>query len=296
MHKSRYNALRLSLAISPRAPLLIKAGDISGDPSLPDMQFVRTYRADLGETVYLPGSSLKGAVRSFVERVLRTLGDQQSWRWACPTFPSDDASCAKRLEKEGESWQIYRRSCGACRTFGHTRLRGRLAFTDFFPSGDVVTEVRHAVAISRLSHAVAQGPFDIETTVAGTFTGHLVLENYEVWQLGLVSLALQSMNNGLLKLGFGKNRGFGEVQVEVREVEIDEARVGDWRPTSRRLRGSGAFVDDEERGKYGLAPPWQLEDLPEPIRTEDLGLYARRIYDAERWIVVRDRCLDAISS
>lgn len=296
MHKTRYNALRLTLALSPRGPLLVKAGDISGDPSLPDMQFVRTYRPDLGETIYLPGSSLKGAVRSFVEKVLRTVDDQQSWRWACPTFPTDNASCAKRLEKEGGSWQIYRKSCGACRIFGHTRLRGRLAFTDFFPSADIVTEVRHAVAISRLSHAVAQGPFDIETAVAGTFTGHLVLENYEVWQVGLVSLALQSMNNGLLKLGFGKNRGFGEVQVEVREAEMDEATIGGQRPSSQHLRGLAAFVDNDERERYGLATPTDLEDLPEPTRTEDLGLYARRIYDAEGWSSIGRKSLEALSN
>ena len=45
MHKTRYNALRLTLAISPRGPLLIKAGGVSANPSLPDMQFVRTVHA-----------------------------------------------------------------------------------------------------------------------------------------------------------------------------------------------------------------------------------------------------------
>ncbi|MGQ9715880.1 MAG: RAMP superfamily CRISPR-associated protein, partial [Anaerolineae bacterium] len=167
MHKTRYNALSLTLEISPKGPLLVKAGGISANPSLPDMQFVRTYHAERGETVYIPGSSLKGVVRGFVEKALRTLDDHNSWRWACPTFPDEDGSCAKRLGKEEKSAAIYKQSCGACRIFGHTRLKGRAAFTDLFPTDEVKTEIRYGVAISRLSHAVAHGPFEMEVAVSG---------------------------------------------------------------------------------------------------------------------------------
>ena len=61
MHKALLCELHLDFAIEPRGPLLIKSGREAGaDPTLPDMNFVRTYHPTLGETVYLPGSSLKG--------------------------------------------------------------------------------------------------------------------------------------------------------------------------------------------------------------------------------------------
>ncbi len=280
MHKTRYNALSLTLQLSSKGPLLVKAGGVSADPSLPDMQFVRTYHAQKGETVYIPGSSLKGVVRGFVEKALRTIADHNSWRWACPTFPDEDESCAKRLGKEENSATIYKQSCGACRIFGHTRLRGRVAFTDLFPVDEVRTEIRYGVAISRLSHAVAHGPFEMEVAVSGTFKGHLVLENFELWQLGLLALALESMNQGLLKVGFGKNRGFGEVSVVVKEAWLDEVLTG-LEPVV--WRGLAAFVNGQEKASYGLAEPATIAGMPEPLKTETAGLYTRRIYDTERW-------------
>ncbi len=292
MHKTRYNALSLAFQISPRGPLLVKAGGTSANPTLPDMQFVRTYHPEKGETVYIPGSSLKGVVRGFVEKALCTLDDHNSWRWACATFPDEDGSCAKKLGKEENSATIYQRSCGACRLFGHTRLKGRVAFTDLLPVDEVKTEIRYGVAISRLSHAVAHGPFEMEVAVAGTFEGHLVLENFELWQLGLLALALQGMNSGLIQVGFGKSRGFGEVAVQVREARLDEVtpsmETGIW-------RGLAAFVDNEERSQYGLSAPFSLNGMPNPSQTESLGLYTRRIYDARGWDEAARKVIDGLS-
>ena len=294
MHKARYNLLHLCLELSPRGPLLVKAGGISADPSLPDMQFVRTFHPEQGETLYIPGSSLKGVVRSFVEKVLRTLDDSRSWRHACPTFADDPASCARRLGKEElPSYEIYRHSCGACRIFGHTRLRGRASFTDFLPRGEVRTEVRYGVAVSRLSHAVAQGPFEMEVAVAGTFAGQLVLENFELWQLALLALALESMERGLLKVGYGKNRGFGEVSVSVREVRLEEVAAG---LDVAVWRGLGALVNGDEAARYGLSRDDRLDGLPQPSASEDLGIYVRRTYDAQRWAQVVPRLLAAIGA
>ena len=293
MHKTRYNALRLTLEINPRGPLLIKAGGVSANPTLPDMQFVRTVHATKGETVYIPGSSLKGVVRGFVEKALRTLNDRNTWQWACPTFPDEPGSCAKRLEQERSSATIYQQSCGACRIFGHTRLRGRASFTDLFPVNEVKTEIRYGVAISRLTHAVAHGPFEMEVAVSGMFEGHLVLENYEIWQLGLLASALEAMNQGLVKVGFGKNRGFGEVEVVVKEARVDEVASG---AENSVLRGLRAFVSQDEQEIYGLFPPDALDTLPAPSKTLNLGLYNRRTYDTEGWRAIIQKAVAALST
>lgn len=324
MHKARYNLLRLNIEIGPLGPLLIKSGGFSTDPSLPDMQFVRTHRAGVGESLYIPGSSMKGVVRSFVEKALRTIDDRSSWRWSCPTFEkkkdeNQEPNCAQRMkgdskkkkstgtremeqviggEKETanklESWDIYKGSCGACKLFGSTLLRGRLAFTDMLPAEGVKieTETRYGVAISRLSHAVAQGPFEMEVAVSGTFSGQVTLENYEIWQMGVLAAALESMNQGQLKVGFGKNRGYGQVRVTINETTVEEIA-----PVKDRavLRGLGGFLDDgQERKKYGLAEPYLLDGLPEPREAIDAGFYEIRNYDSTGWKAIVEKAIQAL--
>lgn len=330
MHKARYNLLRSNIQVSPVGPLLIKSGGFSTDPSLPDMQFVRTFKAGVGESLYIPGSSMKGVVRSFVEKALRTIDDHNSWKWACPTFEKkkeedQDPNCAqlmksnpekcsipqgneedkirleagvlekKEVKKEGSknelaSWDIYRMSCGACKLFGSTLLKGRLSFTDLLPPDGmkIETETRYGVAISRLSHAVAQGPFEMEVAVSGTFGGQVILENFEIWQMGVLAAALESMNQGQLKVGFGKNRGFGQVRVKVNSASIEEIA-----PVMERtvLRGLGGYVKDEEREKYGLAEPYLLESLPEPKETMAAGFYEIRSYDTAGWKDISEKII-----
>ncbi len=73
MHKATYLEGTLHLSISPDGPMLIKAGESGGaDPTLPDMEFVRS-RHQGEPQVYLPGPSLKGVVRAHCERICRTL-------------------------------------------------------------------------------------------------------------------------------------------------------------------------------------------------------------------------------
>ncbi|MCX7969357.1 MAG: RAMP superfamily CRISPR-associated protein, partial [Armatimonadetes bacterium] len=195
MHKRIWNSLQVEFTILPKSPLLVKSGLVSPNPSLPDMQFVRTVTAN-GETVFIPGSSLKGVFRSFTERVLRTL---DGWQGACDPF--GDNSCGRKLANDEDTAKIYRNSCKACKIYGNTRLRGRIAFTDAFPNGEVKTETRYGVAISRLTNAVAHGPFEMEIVVSGSFSGSLAIQNFEVWQLGLIALTIKAINDGLVKIG-----------------------------------------------------------------------------------------------
>lgn len=288
MHKRLWNALKLEFELQPKAPLLIKAGasTTSPNPSLPDMQFVRT-ATPKGETVFIPGSSLKGVFRGFTEKVLRTVDR------ACDPFSME--ACGRRLSAEEDTAKIYRESCRACKIYGHTRLRGRLSFTDAFPTGAVKTETRYGVAISRLTNAVAVGPFEMEVLVAGTFSGSLVLENFEVWQLGLLALTLQALNEGMVKVGFGKNRGLGEVHLQVKRAVLEMARKNGIAPSE--LWGVGAFVDEdeEERSRYGLRRDDRLTDLP-VVEQKDLGILLRREYPGEVWQKVAEKAVASLAA
>ncbi len=311
MHKALWNLCRISLSLQPEGPLLIKAGGQSADPTLPDMQFVRTPHPETGKpTIYIPGSSLKGVLRSFVEAILRSQ-ERDSW-WACDPFLRKDSeegekaakenrkkSCAgrttEREQKEKRrlaSHEIYSQSCPACRLFGHTRLRGRLSCSDFFPPADAEprTEVRTGVAISRVSQAVAQGPFDMEVATGGRFEGQIVLQNYTLWQLGLTVAGLRAMREGLLKVGFGKNRGFGRVKLEIREVTIREPRA---KARSGTIHGVGAFLSEEEKERYGLSGEREDLQVPEGEAVDD-GLYLGQSWRGEAGAGVEEALMQVL--
>jgi CRISPR/Cas system CSM-associated protein Csm3 (group 7 of RAMP superfamily) len=63
MHKRLVNHCTIDFSIIPVGPILIKSGKEGADPTKPSMEFVETYHAG-GRSVYLPGSSLKGAIRA----------------------------------------------------------------------------------------------------------------------------------------------------------------------------------------------------------------------------------------
>lgn len=248
MHKRRVNELKLQLVIEADGPILIKSGGESGaDPTLPAMNFVRTQHPHSGErTIYLPGSSLKGVIRSHSERIIRTvLGDKPH---ICCDPLNKDTHCFARLHKSNavDTAEQYRQLCLACRIFGHMHQASHFYTADAYPQEAVDTlPIRHNVAIDRLSGGVAVGPFDMEVSLDTRFATQLTLTNFELWQVGLLALALRDVGEGRVRLGFAKSRGLGQVKVYLTYLEVGYpgqfAQTDRWR---RELLGVGALAED----------------------------------------------------
>ncbi len=263
MHKKLLNEATFHLTISAEGPLLVKSGAEGWDPTLPDMQFVRTRHASLGETVFIPGSSLKGTVRSYSEKIARTMDV-----FCCDPFDIEEKQsatrfCGKRAEdaKKAGDEHVYRDSCAACRLYGSTAIAGRAAFADAYPSKplNVATQLmkRTAVAIDRVLGSVAVGPFDFEALTNGEFRTHIRLRNFELWQLGLLGLAVRDLCLGRVRVGYGKSRGFGSVsatldKLELRSIAADGLSAGDG---NLSVKGIGALLSEEERVWYGIGDP-----------------------------------------
>ncbi|MEM9553459.1 MAG: RAMP superfamily CRISPR-associated protein [Acidobacteriota bacterium] len=139
MHRRALNHFCLRLEIRPRGPLLVQGSDQAPDPSRPDLAFVRTRHWELGETIFLPGTGLKGAVRSHAEATLRGLDVP-----VCD--PLRSSACSANTT--GASPAVYAAMCPACRTFGSLDLAGRLDFTDAMPwPPEADSEARRAAAV-----------------------------------------------------------------------------------------------------------------------------------------------------
>ncbi len=197
-----------------------------------------------GAKPVLPGSSLRGVLRSQAERIARTLATFAAWDGAqdaesrktmfltrCPacnplTTKSDDpvASCnslikaelssdeRRKLEQQGAEEKL----CLACQLFGSTWNGSRLRVEDApFVGEKVEIKVLDFLAIDRFTGGGRDtAKFDALVLWKPKFRVRLFLENPEPWELGWLALALRDLRDGLITVGFGAAKGFGQCQIE----------------------------------------------------------------------------------
>lgn len=237
MLKRLFNECNFTLTLESKSPLLIKEGrynqeewfGTSTDKKNPDTFFIcrNTYEEIKtaiennnysGIIFYIPGSSLRGVIRSHAERIIRTL-------------TPDDPICCNPFSNSTCKGS-YKDSCIICKLFGSTGTASRIYVHD----SEIVTkgnkEERWGNAIDRFTGGVSKANghgalfknFIIENY---TFKSQITIRNFEIWQLGLIAYILKDFNvfsnkdePGLIAIGFGKNRGFGRIKGNVAEVWI----------------------------------------------------------------------------
>lgn len=289
MHKRLVNHCTIELTLSPNGPILIKSGKEGADPTKPNMEFVESYHQG-GRTIYLPGSSLKGAIRAHAERIVRTVGGDQPSNetrlWA--NDPLNDKR--EYLEKKSTP-EIYKLSCFTDQLFGSTAIASRLRIEDAYPvdRNQLKLEERNGVAIDRVFGSVADGPFNYQVCTGGEFRTRIHLKNFSLAQLGLIGLVLRDLNDGWFGIGFAKSRGLGTVAVQYKKAivqypscvldAINEKIISlgrsdkSWDYTS--LLGVGAFlqndeVENDECSQYGF-PRNDVQDTPVAAEAMPLG-------------------------
>jgi len=287
MLKKMMNSARIELDIVPIDPLLVKSGQATVGGI--DMSFVRTYRFGTKDEPFIPGSSVKGMVRSYAEKICRSLRDDPVPVCLPYVSPGNEqmgekrqASCGLRFEhfrrgRDIPSSAIYRYSCPACRLFGSHRYSGRFAASDaylsddFRASGDPLLEIRDGVAIDRITGGASPGAkYDLEVLTRGEFAATLEIRNFERWQLGLIGLVLRDMEDGLVRIGFGKSRGLGRF-----EAKIGEFRITYYHRDVTHLRGLANLCTTSEEKLYGFFR--ETGNGPELPASRTSGL--RREYD-----------------
>lgn len=260
MFKRLVNEAQIEFAISPATPLLIKAGESGGiDPTRPEVEVVRTFKGQ--QLPFIPGASLKGAVRSHAERIIRTVGGKDRSRkpWSCDPL-SSDSPCGR---VKGPEQERYAGLCNACRIFGSTEFASHATMTDAVPEepAAVYVEERSGVSIDRVLGSAVGAPTTYEVVAAGTFVGRIRLVNFSLDQLGLIALVLRDIDRRQVSLGSGKTRGLGQVSLVVRKVQIRypgcELEKGIWcRATQKTFEKNevlGAGVLFKEFSEYGYA-------------------------------------------
>ncbi len=294
MFKQLVNECLIDLHLIPEGPILIKSGlaTISG----PDMAFVTVFRNGR-EEVYLPGSSLKGVLRSHAERITRTLNPEA----ACNPLAgkdSEEPSCGacfdKRKDKDEklDTPTVYKDSCLICKLFGSTWLAGRLATSDAYAVGELPRpQRRDGVGIDRFTGGAARGAkFELEVVTEGIFATTLYLRNFELWQLALIGFLLQDLKDGLIRIGMGKSRGLGKIRGVVKNMQL--SFLGSKAPKISDgmllLMGAGSLFNDA--GKYKMVLPDEIS-VPFNGKLVSNGLRTNAIFsdDSFPWVEIAEK-------
>jgi CRISPR-associated RAMP protein (TIGR02581 family) len=207
--------------LTTRTGLHIGAGN-SGDPLGTDAPVVRNAAGQ----PFIPGSSLKGVVRSAAEALFRGAGaDHKNGKplWSCNILskePCVDEALAKEIRvgfedsREGAE-ATWEESCTICRLFGSLALSGRVRFPDLPIVGETFLELRNGVGIDRDKELAAPGVlYDFEAVPPSTsFRLTVVVDNPTKEDVGLILYLFDELDQGNLSIGGKTTRGLGQVRV-----------------------------------------------------------------------------------
>lgn len=194
---------------------------------------------DFREHPFIPGSSLKGALRSAVERRAEWLG-LASCRLEAdfPCLSTDETAykhhrelpLAQRLQELDSS-----ALCETCRLFGSRVIASKVQIDDlpldrsFEAIAEQMVEVRDGVGIDRDSGTAVEGvKFDYEVVPSLTaFSFSMTAENLEPPQRALLAVGLLEMMEGGIPIGGKSTRGLGKCRLQLQRLYRCELAQGD---------------------------------------------------------------------
>lgn len=224
------NRLTLRGTLTTKTALRIGAGRATGVTGT-DLPVVR----DAAGRPYIPGSSLKGALRAGVESLVRSVRDDGTM--ACNPVGDKRDWCLSSPDGLSDA-EVEARTCLVCRVFGSPWMAARVSVRDLPIEAPEERwfgqfEVRNGVAIDRDTETARDGKlYDFEVVPAGTrFSCVIVAENASVWQRGLLMAALMPFERGEGALGGARSRGLGVAEIAwdwQNSEHVEGADLLDW--------------------------------------------------------------------
>lgn len=206
----------------------------------------------VGNQPIIPGSTLKGVIRSTLESLLA----QEGVKVCIPsaTIPKS----VRKNEQEDYVHSIDRKMpcginelCPVCEIFGTTAakegLSGRAIFLDARTEEPLKSEhlvERTHVAITRDTKSQAGGKLmSVQAVDAGIkFKGTIRLINPKEWQVGGILQALEITK--MLGIGSKKTSGYGEVDIEIDTISIKNLKEAQWQESQGNAQEyKDAFVN-----------------------------------------------------
>lgn len=211
----------------------------------------------LGGMPVIPGSSLKGALRSTLEAMLAEEGVEVCVPFAAiPRGLRDEARQTDYVKKIGRLKPCDAENpCPVCAIFGTIGGRGGLSGRAIVldattQEGKYDLIERTHVAIMRDTKSQADGSLmTLQAVDAGAvFEGKIRIVNPENWQVGAIVQALKGVK--LLGMGGKKTAGYGDLDIEVKATRSIRFEEGKWQTTDVEIE---TYMEAFGRKKFGEA-------------------------------------------
>jgi CRISPR-associated RAMP protein (TIGR02581 family) len=187
----------------------------------------------VGGKPVIPGSSIKGAIRSTLESILSEKGERVCVPLSAipKDFSRNPEEYAKRIGRIPPCEPRRKEPCPVCQIFGAADLAARAMFMDARPVGEPHLTDRTHVAITRDNKAAAEGKLmQVQTIDAGAqFRGIIRVVNPEPWQIGAVLVSISSLE--MLGLGAKKSAGYGEIETKIISIKRKVLKDSKWETT-----------------------------------------------------------------
>lgn len=226
--------------IVAETPIHIGAGNESIDPVETDNAVIK----DKDGKPYIPGSSLKGALRSWLETFLRGSGSKLvGEKKPClivdkPCIDPSDKEIKKWLEEIKEKYEgkddadrfvaeeIYRKLCPICRVFGSHYFASKITINDCrLKDEKTYIETRDRVAIDRDTGTASQGKkYDFEQVAAGTkFDFYMTAGNLDEENEKILKIIIKVLESGNFTVGGKTSIGLGRIKLcDAKVYRIDQ--------------------------------------------------------------------------
>lgn len=204
--------------------------------------------AHSGKKLYIPGSSLRGALRSTIERI--AYGLNPTGNVTCLLSESSDSSCItinkdtgkkykEKIEDPKATESDYKKFleedghlCDMCKVFGSTHFASKVKITDLYPVDGLDPEkaIRRNVGIDRDTETASQAAlFDMEVVNQGSvFEFEMVAENMDATDWGLLCIGLWELmrKNGTFYIGAKSAAGLGRCHLKNVEIQYFDGKAG----------------------------------------------------------------------
>lgn len=192
--------VKIAVELEAKDAFRIGTGGGRAEPGGVDNEVFRLVNSDGRYDIIVPGSSLKGVFRSSLYALQKRISEK---------------SCGI-----GSKTFCDLENCFVCDTFGNTKKASKVFFENL--SGTAKTGIKYEVRIDyNTGMSGGGGPRQMEYVAKQSkFKGLITCRDAELANIGAILLTVNELHLGLRRLGGGKSRGFGHVDIKVTGAEL----------------------------------------------------------------------------
>ncbi|MEZ0537877.1 CRISPR-associated RAMP protein Csx7 [Caldicellulosiruptoraceae bacterium PP1] len=217
--------------IENTAPIHIGSNKDNFDPIEVDNSIIR-YASDLKP--FIPGSSFKGVLRSYIESIFSTgingfRSCSVTSEYSCSSINKEKIKNLREKDSKVYFDSLYNLLCDTCKIFGSENMASKIYIRDLKLKSDkyFITK-RDGVAIDRDTLTASRNKkYDFEVLEPGAiFDLYITFENLEEKYQPVIKLIINALKNQEILIGGKTSRGLGTIKLKNVEIyKIDSSNV-----------------------------------------------------------------------